>query len=110
MALPDENSSVVDALGQSALEDLGLQTALQEIFDLQSQHVIETHAGLIEHTDTDESSNQGVTLKETLGVLLVELKQLTGGTTNFGKDEGNAPDFALVAEAVFTGELHAIHG
>ena len=75
--LADKDTSVVDGLGQTTLEDLSLKAALQEVLDLQGQHVIETHAGLVEHTDTDETADKGVTLEETLGVLLVESKQLT---------------------------------
>ena len=103
--LPDEDTGVVDGLGETALEDLGLQPALQEILDLEGKHVIETHAGLVEHTDTDETADEGVTLEETLGVLVVELEELTGGTTDLGEGEGDTPDLALVAETVFTGEL-----
>lgn len=96
---------MVNALSETALEDLGLQSSLQEILDLQGQHVIETHLGLIEHTDSDQSSDQGVTLEQTLGVLVVELEELTSSTTNFGQDKGDTPNLALVAETVFTGEL-----
>ena len=105
VTLADEDTGVVDGLGETELVDTGLETTLQEILNLQSQHVIETHAGLIEHTDTDETTNQGVTLEETLRVLGVELEQLTRGTTDLGQDEANAPDLALVAEAVLAGEL-----
>ena len=98
--LPNQDTSVVDGLGQTALEDLGLEATLQEILDLEGQHVIETHARLVEHTDADETANEGVTLEETLGILVIELEQLTGSTTNLGQDEANAPDLALVAEAV----------
>ena len=75
--LADKDTSVVDTLGQTELVHTGLQPTLQEILDLERQHVIELHAGLVEHTDTDETANQGVTLEETLGVLLVEREQLT---------------------------------
>ena len=95
--LADKDTSVVDGLGQAALEDLSLQATLQEVLDLQGQHVIETHAGLIEHTNADETANEGVTLEETLRVLVIELEQLTSRTTDLGKDETNAPDLALVA-------------
>ena len=105
MPLPDQDARVVDGLRETALEDLGLETTLQEVLDLERQHVIETHAALIEHTDADEPADEGVTLEETLRVLGVELEQLTRGTTNLGQDEANAPDLALVAEAVFAGEL-----
>ena len=103
--LPNQDTSVVDGLGQTALEDLGLEATLQEILDLEGQHVIETHARLVEHTDADETANEGVTLEETLGVLRVELEQLTGRTTNLGQDKTDTPNLALVAQAVLAGEL-----
>ena len=103
--MPDENARVMDALGEAKLEDLGLETALQEILNFQRQHVIKTHAGLIEHTDADETTNKGVTLEKTLGVLVIELQELTGRTTDLGEDETNAPNLALVAETVLAGEL-----
>lgn len=107
MALPDEDTGVVDRLGQAALENLGLETTLQEILNLEGQHVIETHARLVEHTDTDETADKSVTLEETLGVLGVELQELTGSTTNLGQGETNAPDLTLVAETIFTSKLQA---
>jgi hypothetical protein len=56
-----------------------LQAALQEILNLQGQHVIELHAGLVEDTNTHETANEGVTFEEALRVLLVESEQLTVG-------------------------------
>lgn len=43
-----------------------------------------------------EGGRKGLTLEETLGVLLVELEELTGGTTDLGQDQRNSPDLALV--------------
>ena len=83
MALPDEDTGVVNGLGQAALEDLGLETTLQEVLDLEGQHVVETHARLVEHTDANETANERVTLEETLGILGIELEKLTSSTTNF---------------------------
>lgn len=98
---------MVNALRQTKLEDLSLQAALQEVLDFQGKHVFETHASLVEHTDAHEPANKSVTLKQPLGVLGVELQKLSGSTTNFGEDEGDAPDLALVAETVLAGELKA---
>lgn len=83
VALSDERTSVVDTLGEVRLEHLRLQSAFQEVLDFQRQHVIETHARLIEHTNTDETTDEGVTLEKALGVLVIEFEQLTGGTTDF---------------------------
>lgn len=78
VSLLDQDTGVVDGLGKAELVDTGLKSSLQEIFDFEGQDVIELHAGLIEDTDSDETSNQGVTFEETLGILLVESEQLTG--------------------------------
>ena len=56
MPLSDENTGVVDGFGETRLEDLGLETSLHEVLNLQSQYVIETHAGLVEYSDSYESS------------------------------------------------------
>jgi len=61
VTLADQHAGVMDGLGQSQLEHLRLQTALQEVLDLQTQHVIELHAGLVQDTDTDQTTQQGVT-------------------------------------------------
>jgi hypothetical protein len=103
--LADEHTSVVDSLGETELEDAGLETALQEILNLEGQHVIELHAGLVEHTDTDETANEGVTFEQALGVLLVEGEERTGSTTDLGQGQLDAPDLALVAQSIFADEL-----
>lgn len=105
VALDDQNTGVVDRLGKTGLEDLGLETALQEVLELEGEHVIETHAGLVEHTNAHQTTDNGVTLEETLGVLFVKLEQLTGSTSDLGEGKGNAPDLALVAQTVLTSEL-----
>ena len=96
---------MVDGLGQTALEDLSLGTTLQEVLNLEGQHVIETHTGLVEHTNANETTNEGITLEQTLGVLGIELQELTSSTTNLGQGETDTPDLTLVAEAVLAGEL-----
>ena len=77
MSLLDEYTGVVDGLGQAKLVDTSLEPTLQEILNLQRQHVVEFHAGLVKHTDTNEATNQGISFKESLWVLLVEGKKLT---------------------------------
>lgn len=58
-----------------------LKTTLQEIFSAESQHVIELHAGVVQDTDADETTDKSVTLEETLRVFLLESQELTGSTT-----------------------------
>jgi len=77
MSLTDKDTGVVDRFGETKLVDTGLQTALQEIFNLQGQHVIELHARLVQDTYAHETANEGVSFEKSLGVLLVEGEQLT---------------------------------
>jgi hypothetical protein len=123
VALADKNTCVVDGLGETELVDAGLETALQEILNLEGQHVIELHAGLVEHTDTHKTANERVTLEEALGVLLVESEERTarmisvavganggwcclpGSTTDLGEGQLDAPDLALVAQTILADEL-----
>ena len=79
MTLADEDMSVVDGLGKAELVHAGLETALQEVLDLEGQDVIELQARLVEDTDTDETANEGIAFDQTLGVLLVEGEELTAG-------------------------------
>jgi hypothetical protein len=77
VTLLDQDTGVVDGLGEAELVHAGLETALQEVLDLEGQDVIELHAGLIEHTDAHETANEGIAFEQTLGVLLVESEELT---------------------------------
>jgi hypothetical protein len=74
VSLLDEDTSVVDRLCETELVDTGLETTLEEVLDLEGKNVIQSHARLVEDTDTYETADQGVTLEETLGVLLVQGK------------------------------------
>jgi hypothetical protein len=94
VALADEDTGVVDGLGKTELVDAGLEAALQEVLDLQGQDVIEPHAGLVEHTDTDETANERVTLEQALGVLLVKSQERTAAVS----DRVSAADFCSVSQ------------
>jgi hypothetical protein len=78
VSLADENTGVMDGLGEAELVDAGLETALQEILNLEGQDVIELHAGLVEDTDANETANEGISFEKTLWILLVEGQKLTG--------------------------------
>lgn len=105
VALTDQDTGVVDGLGKTELEDLGLETTLQEVLNLQGQDVIELHLVLLQYTNADQTTNQGVTLEKTAGVLVLQSQELTSSTTNVGQGVTNAPDLTLVAETVLSSKL-----
>ena len=56
MSLADEHTSMMDRLGQSELEDLSLQATFQEIFQPQTEYVIELHLAFIQHSNTNQTT------------------------------------------------------
>lgn len=106
--LTDENTGVVDGLGETELEDLGLEATLEEILNLKTEDVIKLGLGLVEDTDANETTDQGVTLEETTGVLGVKGEEVTGSTTDVGQGVGHTPDLALVTETKLTDELELL--
>lgn len=65
MPLADKDASMVDALGKSKLEDLSLQPPLQEIFNFQTEDVIQLHLTLVQHTDPHQTPEQSITWEST---------------------------------------------
>lgn len=57
MALANQDTSVMNTLGQAQLVDTSLQSTLQEILDFERQHVIELHTGLVKHANPDQTAN-----------------------------------------------------
>lgn len=108
VTLADEDTGVMDGLGESELEDLGLETTLQEIFDLQAEDEIELHALLVQDTDPDQTPEECVTLEQPAGILLLQGEELTGSLTDVGKHQLDPPYFTLVTESELTDELQLL--
>jgi hypothetical protein len=65
--------------------------------DLERKYVIESHPGFVEHTNSHQSTNEGVALEEALGVLVFQLEKLTSSSSDLGQSQGDTPDLALVS-------------
>jgi hypothetical protein len=87
VTLTDEDTSVVDGLGEAELVNTSLETTLQEVLDLEGKDVIELHAGFVKDTDTDQTANESIALEKTLGVLLVKSEELTSSCVRVGQGE-----------------------
>jgi len=105
MSLFNEDTSVMDRLGESQLENLGLEPALEEIFDLEAENVIELHAVVTENSSTNQSSQECVTLEQTLGSLLLQSEELTSSGADFSQTVLDSPHLSLVPESVFSDQL-----
>lgn len=106
VTLTDQDTGVMDGLGKAELEDLSLKATLQEILNLKGKDIIELVHGLVEDTNTDQTTDQGITLERTTGILLVQGQELTGSLTDASQGIGNTVDFTLVTETKLTAELH----
>merc|ERR1712045_728400 len=108
VSLPDEDTGVVDGLGQPQLEHLGLKTTLQEVLDLETEHVVELHLALVEHTDPHQATQQRVALEQPLGVLLLEGEEDPGGGPHLGEAVLDAPHLPLVPQPVLSDQLQLL--
>jgi len=108
VSLSDEHAGVVDGFGESELEDLGLESSLEEILDLETENVIKLHLVFGEDTNSDKSSKKGVTFEKSLGVFLVEGEESTGDLSDLGDGQLDAPDFSLVSETELTNEFQLL--
>merc|ERR1719300_1831397 len=75
MPLSDQNTCMMDRLSESQLENLGLKTTLQEIFNLEAENIIELHLTLVQDSDSDQTSKECVSLEQSLGILLLKGQQ-----------------------------------
>jgi len=108
VSLPDQNTGVMDGLGQSQLENLGLQTSLQEILDFQAENVIQLHLALIQHSDPHQTPEQSVALEQSPGVLLLQGEEVPGGGPDLGQGVLHSPHLFLVPQPVLADELQLL--
>ena len=59
--LVDEDTSVMDGVGDLSLHDEGLKAALHELSDGKTQDVIEFSLGLLEETKADHTADESLT-------------------------------------------------
>lgn len=98
----------MNGFGESKLEDLGLEAPFQEVLNLEAEHVIELHASLIEDTDTDQATQECVTLEQSAGILVLKGQEVTGGLSDLGQGVLDPPDLTLVFQAIFTDQLQLL--
>ena len=108
MLLLDEDSGVMDASGQTLLEQHRLQSSIHELVQGESQHVIELVLVLAQEAITHHPSHKGRTFEESSGVLFVQGQQLSRGLSDTGKGQLDSPDLSLVLQPVFADDLHLV--
>jgi len=61
VTLLDEDTGVMDGVGDSALLDEGLESSLEELRGGQTEDVIELALVVLEEAETDHSADEGLT-------------------------------------------------
>lgn len=61
VSLSDEDSGVVDRVGELSLGDEGLESSLHDLGQGKTQDVIELSLVLLQHSESDHSSDKGIT-------------------------------------------------
>lgn len=105
VALLDKDTRVVHALGELLVVEHGLQTAGQEVLDLQVEAQIEALVVRGEEAHAPEAAHEGIAFEQTTGVLLFECEKLTSGRADLGEGDLNAPDLTLVSQAELAHDL-----
>lgn len=69
VALPNENTGVVDGLGKSLLEHLGLKATLKELLGGELENEIELELVIGEESVAAHTTKESGTLEDALGIL-----------------------------------------
>jgi hypothetical protein len=105
MALPDQDTSMVNGFGHATLENNGLETALEEVLNRKSKHIIELVLALTKETIAVHAAEQRLTLKDTAGVLLVQGEQLPCCISDAAQGILHTPRLTLAPQAILTHKL-----
>jgi hypothetical protein len=105
VALTNQDTGVVNALGKSLFVHLGLETSLQQFLSRQLKDEIQFELIVGKETITLHSAHEGSSLEHSLGVLGIEGKKGTGSLSELGKSILDTPDFTLASKAVLSDEL-----
>ncbi len=106
MALANQNTSMMQRLGQVLLEHKSLKAPAHNIRSLDTQHIIELTLVLIQQTKAGTAAEESLTLEDSLRVLLVESEKVSGGFTHLSQNHLNTPNLTLVLEAELADNLH----
>ena len=105
VALTDEDTGVVDGLGESLLVHLGLKTTFQKLLGGQLKDEIELELIIRQQAVATHTSQQSGSLKDAFGILRVQSEQRTSGFSQLCKSVLHSPDFTLASQSVLSDEL-----
>ena len=105
VALPDQDTSMVDGLGHASLEDKSLKAPCQEVLSSEGKDVIKLVLTLSKQPIAVHAAEQCLTLKDTAGVLLIKCEQVPCSITDPAQSILDPPQLTLAPQPVLTDEL-----
>jgi len=105
VALLDEDTRVVDGLGQTLFVDLSLEATFQEFLRGKLQDEIQLELIIGKETVTTHPTEESSTLEDALGVLRVKSQQRSGSLSQLCQCVLDTPDLTLTAESVLADKL-----
>jgi hypothetical protein len=102
VALTDQDTGVVDGLGQTLLVNLGLETAFQQLLGCQLKDGIQLEFVISEQSIPAHAAKHSGTLKDSGGILGFQCQQSTSGLSQLSKGILNTPDFTLTAKSILS--------
>lgn len=105
MSLSNQHTGVVNGLGKTLLEDLGLKAALHKSLSGQGKDVLKGVLLVGQESVSLKAADKRGGLKNALGVLQVKSQKGTGSLSDLGKNKLHSPDLSLAAKTVLTTEL-----
>jgi len=105
VSLGDKVAGVVNGFGEPGLVHEGLEAALKEVLKPHTKDEIELVLGLVEDTEAVKAAEESSTLEQSLGMVLLELEELTGGLSHLSQSVVNSPHLTLVLEAILSHNL-----
>ena len=105
----DDGPGLVDGLSvEGVLGNSGLEPAVKDLVDGETEDVIELEFFGGEETISMHSSEEGSTFEQSSRVLVLEGEELTGSLSELGEGEMTSPYFSLILEAVLADELEFV--
>jgi len=104
VSLLDQDSGVMVRLGHTQLEDLGLESSIQKVVDLESKDKIQLVLMLVQDSVSVESSQKSSALKHSLGILGILREQVSCSLSDVRENSLDSPHFSLVLQSVLSND------
>lgn len=105
VALPDQDTGMVDGLRHASLEDKSLKAPCKEVLSSQGKDVIKLILALSKEPIAVHATKKSCALKDTAGILLIQCEQVPCSITDPAQCILNPPELTLAPQSILTHQL-----